>query len=308
MNLKEKKENQITLKRTGKRTSTLSEYVFVLPLILVMAVFLAYPIFKAALMSVQYWYMPNPKPEGHYFVGFDNFISLFGDSSFINSMGITGIYIVVTVVLRFALGLLAAILLNQTFRGRGLARALLIIPWAVPEVVACLIWILMYDKDYGIINYLAMNFHIISQPVGYLADPKIALLAAMAVNIWKGFPFVAIMLLAGLQSIPGELYEAARVDGAKPFQQFRSITFPLLKPVSLVVFLLLIIWTIKDFGIAYLLAKGGPSQSTEILTIYIYQAAFKFFDFGKAAASGIIMLIFSILFTLVYLKSLNKED
>lgn len=303
-----KKQNKIMLKRNGKRAASLTEYTFVMPLVLVMAVFLAYPIFKAALMSVHYWYMPKPKPEGHYFVGLDNFTALFGDSSFVHSMTITAIYIVVTVVLRFAIGLLAAVLLNQAFRGRGLARALLIIPWAVPEVVACLIWILMYDKDYGVINYLAMNFHIISQPLGYLTDPKIALPAAMAVNVWKGFPFVAIMLLAGLQSIPGELYEAARVDGAKPFQQFRNITLPMLKPVSLVVFLLLIIWTIKDFGIAYLLAKGGPSQATEILTIYIYQTAFKYFDFGKAAASGMIMLIFSILFTLIYLKSLNKED
>lgn len=308
MNSKVNKDNKLAVKTNKKLSSSLPEYIFVLPLALVMAVFLAYPIFKAAEMSVQYWYMPKPKPEGHYFVGADNFIALFGDSSFLHSMVITVIYIVVTVILRFAIGLLAAVLLNQTFRGRGIARALLIIPWAVPEVVACLIWILMYDRDFGIINFLAMNFHIISQPVGYLTDPGIALWAAMAVNVWKGFPFVAIMLLAGLQSIPGELYEAARVDGARPFQQFRDITLPMLKPVSLVVFLLLIIWTIKDFGIAYLLAKGGPSQATEILTIYIYQTAFKFFDFGKAAAGGIIMLIFSILFTLFYLKSLNKED
>lgn len=306
--MKERVSGSLKTRRSVKLNSSLSDYFFVLPLVAVMAVFLAYPIVKAATMSVQYWYMPKPKPEGNYFVGLDNYVSLFGDASFIHSLKITAVYIIVTVTLRFLIGLFAAVLLNQSFRGRGLARALIIIPWAVPEVVACLIWILMYDKDFGIINFLAMNMKLISEPVGFLSNPSIALPAAMAVNIWKGFPFVAIMLLAGLQSIPTELYEAALVDGANPYQRFKNITWPMLKPVSLVVFLLLIIWTIKDFGIAYLLARGGPSQSTEILTIYIYQTAFKYFDFGKASAAGMIMLSFSILFTYFYLKVLNKEE
>jgi multiple sugar transport system permease protein len=306
--MKKIKTNQVSLRRKKSLNTSYKDYFFVLPLIIVMAVFLAYPIIKAAVMSVQYWYMPKPKPEGNYFVGIDNYVSLFGDASFIHSLKITAIYIIVTVVLRFVIGLLAALLMNQSFRGRGFARALLIIPWAIPEVVACLIWILMYDKDFGIINYLTMNFKLISEPVGFLSNPEIALPAAMAVNVWKGFPFVAIMLLAGLQSIPTELYEAARVDGAKPFQQFRNITWPMLRPVSMVVFLLLIIWTIKDFGIVYLLARGGPSQATEILTIFIYHSAFKYFDFGKAAAAGMIMLVFSIIFTYIYLKVLNKEE
>ncbi len=290
------------------KKSSFAGYAFVTPLVLVMVIFLAYPIAKAAIMSVQYWYMPRPKPEGNFFVGIDNFVSVFEDVKFTHSLYITGIYIFVTVTGRFVLGLGTAMLLNMPFRGRGLARALIIIPWAVPEVVACLVWILMYDGDFGILNYLGTNLHILSQPVGFLTDPSIALWSAMAVNIWKGFPFVAIMLLAGLQSIPGELYEAARVDGASSLQQFKNITLPQLKPVSVVVFLLLIIWTIKDFGIAFLLARGGPSGATEILTIYIYQTAFKFFDFGKAAAAGMIMLGFSVLFTFIYLKVLNKEE
>lgn len=287
---------------------TLAGYAFTGPLILVMAVFLGYPIVKAAIMSFQYWYLPRPKPEGHYFVGLDNYISVFNDSSFTHSLTVTCIYIVVTVLARFLIGLFVAVLLNMKFKGRAIARALIIIPWAIPEVVTCLVWILMYDKDFGIINFMASNLHLISQPVQFLNDPSIALYSAMAVGIWKGFPFVAIMLLAGLQSIPGELYEAARVDGAKPWQQFRNITWPLLRPVSLIVFLLLIIWTIRDFGIVYLLARGGPSQATEMLTIYIYNTSFKYFDFGKASAAGMIMLIFCAIFTVVYLKILNRED
>ncbi|MDN5315407.1 MAG: multiple sugar transport system permease protein [Clostridiales bacterium] len=281
--------------------------IFVMPLVLIMGVFLLFPILKAGLMSFQYWYIPKPKPEGNYFVGFENYLLVLKDPYFLSSLVKTGIYIIVTVVGRYLLGMGSAILLNQKFPGRSIARGLLIIPWAIPEVVACLIWILMYDRDYGLINYILQQFRLLSEPAGFLSDPNIALPSAMAVNIWKGFPFVGIMLLAGLQSIPGELYEATKVDGANSFEQFRHITLPLLKPVSGVVFLLLIIWTIKDFGIAYLLAKGGPSRATEILTIYVYQSAFKFFDFGKAAASGIIMLIFSMVFTYFYLKSQSTE-
>jgi multiple sugar transport system permease protein len=292
-------------KRIG---DSLSGYAFTLPLIMVMAVFLGYPIVKAAVMSFQYWYMPKPSPEGHYFSGAENYANVFTDSNFIHSLLITGIYIVVTVAARFLIGLAVAVLLNEKFGGRAAARALIIIPWAIPEVVTCLVWVLMYDKDFGIINYLAQNMHLISQPVQFLTSSSAALSSAMAVGIWKGFPFVAIMLLAGLQSIPTELYEAARVDGAKPMQQFFTITWPLLAPVSLIVFLLLIIWTIRDFGIVYLLARGGPAQATEILTIFIYHTSFKYFDFGKASAAGMIMLIFSAVFTVIYLKVLNKED
>lgn len=283
-------------------------YWFIAPLVIIMMVFLAYPIFKAATMSVEYWYLTKPSPDGHYFVGLQNYIDVFKDEYFINSTWVTIKYMFITVIGRFLLGFGAALLLNKSFKGRGLARALLIIPWAVPEVVACLVWILMYDKDFGVVNYMLQNMGLISTNIAFLQDAGVALPAAMAVNIWKGFPFVAIMLLAGMQSIDQQLYEAATVDGANSFHKFRYVTLPSLRPVSLVVMLLLIIWTIKDFAIAYLLAKGGPSRATEILTIFVQQTAFKYFNFGKAAATGMIMLGISFLFTGVYFKVLNKGE
>jgi multiple sugar transport system permease protein len=130
----------------------------------------------------------------------------------------------------------------------------------------------------------------------------------MFVNVWKGFPFAAIMLLAGLQSIPKSLYEAASIDGAGRWRQFTHVTFPMLKPVSVIVFLLLIIWTIKDFGIVYVLTGGGPSRVTEILTIFIYRAGFKSFDFGLASAAGMILLIISVLFTVLYMKATKAGE
>ena len=220
----------------------------------------------------------------------------------------TVLYMVVTVAFRFILGFGTALTLNTKFRGCGLARALIIIPWAVPEVVACLVWILMYDKDYGIINSMLTGMGVLSGNVGWLLDKNVALPAAMAVNIWKGFPFVAIMLLAGLQGIDQEMYEAATVDGATRLQKLRYITWPSLKPVSMVVFLLLIIWTLKDYAIAYLLAKGGPARATEILTIFVQQTAFKYFDFGKASAVGMLMLLASCIFTGLYFRALNKGE
>ncbi len=296
------------MKRLKAHRDTLTGYAFVLPLVIILAAFLAYPIIKAAVMSVQYWRMMKPSANGHYFVGFDNYAKVFKDEFFWNSAWVTLQYMVVTIAARFLLGFITALALNTRFKGCGLARALVIIPWAVPEVVACLVWILMYDKDYGIINSVLSGAGIISGNIGWLLDSKFALPAAMAVNIWKGFPFVAIMLLAGMQGIDQEMYEAATVDGATPFQKLRYITLPSLKPVSMVVFLLLIIWTMKDYAIAYLLAKGGPARSTEILTIFVQQTAFKYFDFGKASAVGMLMLIASCIFTSFYFRTIEKGE
>lgn len=280
-------------------------YLYVLPLVLVLCAVLLYPIVKVAVMSFQNWYLIRPDTVGTP-VGLDNYRALFQDENFSNSIVISIKYILVTVPARFLLGLLSALLLNASFRGRAIARALLIIPWAVPEVVTCLVWILMYDKDFGIINSLLRNIGLITENIGYLQSTEAALDAAMVVNIWKGFPFVGVMLLAGMQSIPGDLYEASRVDGSSAWHRFRYITWPLLRPVSMVVFLLLVIWTIRDFGIVYVLAKGGPSRATEVLPIYLYNYAFTSMDFGIASAAGMLMLAVALVFTAVYIHMLKR--
>ena len=282
-------------------------YLFLAPLVIAMLAVFLYPIIKVAMMSVEDWYMVRPARNGE-FVGLANYIRMFKDKSFSNSVSVSLIYILVTVPARFLLGFATALLLNQKFKGRALARALVIIPWAVPEAVTCLVWILMYDKDFGIINSMLRNIGLISQNIGFLQSKGVALNAAMVVNVWKGFPFVAIMLLAGLQGIPSELYEASMVDGSNAWQRLRHITIPMLKPVSMIVFLLLVIWTIRDFGIVFLLARGGPSQATEVLTVYLYQSAFTKFDFGLASSGGILMLLFALLFSFFYIRMINREE
>lgn len=280
-------------------------YLYVTPLVIVICAVLLYPIYRVAAMSFQNWFMLRPGTTGE-FVGLDNYTGLLGNEFFRNSVTVSLKYILVTVPARYVLGFVAAVLLNQKFKGRGIARALLIIPWAVPEVVTVLVWILMYERDFGIINAMLRNTGMITENIGWLQQMDVALPAAMAVNIWKGFPFVAIMLLAGLQSIPSELYEASRVDGSNAYHRLRYITIPLLRPVSMVVFLLLVIWTIRDFGIIFLLARGGPSRATEVLTAYLYNLAFTSFEFGWASAGGMFMLVFALIFSLAYIKMLKK--
>lgn len=282
-------------------------YLFIAPLVITVCCILLYPIFKAALMSFQYWYIAKPI-GGHPFVGLKNYIEVVRSDYFFKSLGITGIYLAVTVVARFLLGLGTALLLNKKFKGRSFARALIIVPWAMSEVVACLIFVLMYDYQYGIINHLLMSLNLIDTPISFLGDANYALDAAMLVNVWKGFPFVAIMLLAGLQSIPDELYEAATVDGASGWDKFWHVTLPTLKPVSLVVFLLLVVWTIRDFAIVYVLTNGGPSRATEIFTIFVYRSGFEYYQFGEAAAGGMILLLFSLAFTFIYMKVTKAGD
>ncbi|MFS0725280.1 carbohydrate ABC transporter permease [Paenibacillus sp. 1P07SE] len=288
--------------------NNMAAYLFVSPLVLAIGLVLIYPILKAGLMSFQYWKVARPIPEGNPFVGLDNYQATLTSGYFLNSLWITFLYIVVTVLLRFVLGMGTAVLLNTPFKGRGLVRALVIIPWAVPEVVACLVFILMYDYQFGVINDILLKMNVLSNPIAFLGETDTALGAAMFVNVWKGFPFAAIMLLAGLQGIPKDLYEAASMDGAGRWRQFANVTFPMLKPVSVIVFLLLIIWTIKDFGIVYVLTGGGPSRVTEILTIFIYRAGFQSFDFGLAAAAGMILLVISVVFTLLYMKATKAGE
>ena len=219
-------------KKNGNWKRKMEPYAFLVPLVLILFLFLVIPLVKAAIMSFQYYYVTKPSPNGHYFVGLENYGKVLQDEYFFNSVKVTLIYIVVTVAGRYIIGFITALLLNTKFLGRGLARALIIIPWAVPEVVACLVWILMYDKDYGIINFLLNNAGILSHNIAYLQDVSVALPAAMVVNIWKGFPYVAIMLLAGMQSVSTDLYEAADIDGATTFQKIRYITIPAIRSVS----------------------------------------------------------------------------
>ncbi len=279
-------------------------YLLVTPLFVIMVVVIIIPIARNFILSFFDYYLARPMERP--FVGFKNYINLVKDSDFLHSARVTFIYIVITVTVRFVLGLFIALLLNEDIPIKKHARTLIVIPWAVPVVVACLIFVQMLNYQYGIVNYWLISMGLIDDPVKWLSDMKLALPVAMIVNIWKGTPWPAIMLLAGLQGIPKVLYEAGMIDGANGVQRFLKITLPSLRPVSLAVFLLLFIWTIKDFAIVYVLNKGGPAHATEVLTIFLYHKAFEGLRMSEASTVGVILLVFSLIFTIFYLKMLDK--
>lgn len=281
-------------------------YTLVIPMALMMLIVIIYPIFKTIGMSFFKNYLAQPGSNP--FVGITNYVKLFGDKNFINSINVTIRYVVITVLVRFVIGLIIALLLNENVKGQGIARSLIIIPWAMPVVVVCLVFIQMFDFQYGIINYVFTTSGIIKEPIKWMSNKDLALPVAMFVNIWKGTPWAAIMLLAGLQGIQKELYETAQIDGAGTFKQFWYVTLPMLKPISLTVSLLLIIWTIKDFSIVYVLNKGGPAHATEHMTIYIYHKAFEGLRMGIASAAGVTMLVVTMIFTIVYLRLLDRAS
>jgi len=298
-------ENQSTAKRF-RLPKGITPYLFVLPIVLVILAIILYPLLRNISMSFFENYLA--RPQNNDWNNFKNYTDLFKDRYFWGSAKVTGIYISITVVLRFIIGFFVGLLLHQKLHFRGLARALIIIPWAIPDVVACLVWIQMFDFQYGIINHFLLNAHLLKEPVDWLSSIQLSLPAAMVVNVWKGTSWVAIMILAGLQNIPEDLYEAAEVDGANSFKKLINVTIPLLRPVLVAVFLLLVIWSIKDFAIIYILNRGGPVHATEVLTIYIYLKAFKDLKMGVAAAAGVILLAISMIFTVAYLKFLDKGD
>jgi multiple sugar transport system permease protein len=199
-------------------------------------------------------------------------------------------------------GLATALAVRRPFRGRALYRMAIIIPWVVPPVATSLVWSWMLDYQFGVVNHLLRAAHLISAPIGWLTTPQWAMPSMFLVGIWKMYPIASVMLLAGLQCIPDELYEAAKIDGASRFEGFRYVTLPGLKPVCGILALLLTLWSFKSFTYIYIMAGGGPSQATETAVVLVYTQAFKFFDFGVASALGVVMLLILVLFTVVYMK------
>lgn len=285
-------------------------YLFILPSIAVIVSLIFYPVIKTVMMSFTYWYIGIPKirPPFHPFVGLENYRNVLAMSHFQKTILVTLIYTAVCVSGRMLVGLGTALVLSKKFVGRGIARGIMIIPWAMPGVVACIVFTLALDPAYGIVNSILQRLNFIETSIPFLSKTNWALISVIAIGIWRYFPFVTLMLLAALQGIPQSLYEAASIDGANIWGKFVSITWPLLRPVWSIVMLLQIIWTVKEFELIYLLTQGGPDYATATIGIDIYLNAFRFFRMGTAAAEGMILLSFSVIFSIVYFKFLRKGE
>lgn len=279
-------------------------YLFVLPVCVFLVALIGYPFVLALWLSL------TNKLVGHegVFVGLRNFAFLLQDQVFRQTVFNTFFYTGTAVFFKLVLGLIMALVLNQTFRGRDLTRGLLLLPWIVPASLSTLAWLWIFDPLHGVLNWALTQLHLIQTPIQWLGNPWLARLATIVVNIWRGTPFFGIALLAGLQTIPAELYDAARVDGATGWQMFWRITLPLLQPVLAVVTLFSIVQTLADFQIVYVLTRGGPANATHLFGTLAFQTAFSYGRIGQGAA--IALFIFPALVVLVFfeLRRLREEE
>jgi ABC-type sugar transport system permease subunit len=270
----------------------------VTPALLVVLVLGMYPMLDSLRISVLQYDLLRIANEGTPFVGLQNYITIFNDARFIKTLINTIAFVIIAVSVVVTLGLFLAQVLNMNFRGRGVVRMIVLVPWFIPPVVASMVWIWIFQTDRSPINHILRELGLITSNIGFLTNTdtvgpvSIPMLAVSSVRVWNGLPFVVIFLLAGLQSLPHELYEAAEIDGANRVQRFLYITLPLLRPVLSILITLLAIGGIGHFEFNYIMTGGGPRDLTNIMAVLSYQQAFVFHRFDFAAAiSGIILLL-----------------
>lgn len=277
-------------------------YLLVAPALVVLLTLSIYPLLYSITISLQ------QQTTAGVIWSLVNFKRLLADGFFLTAMVHTFVYAAAALVCEFLLGLGLALLLNQQIRGRGLFRASLLVPMMLPTVVVGVVWRLLLHPNFGAINGTLKQVGINTEALTWTASPRLALLAVIAVDVWQWTPFVFLVLLAGLQAIPQEPYEAALIDGSSRWQTFRHVTLPLLKPAILIVLLLRTMDLLRVFDQIFILTEGGPGVATEMISLYIYRTAFRFFDFGYAAAMSFVLLALTNLISVVYIKVLQAKE
>lgn len=244
---------------------------------------------------------------GAQWVGLDNYADQFGRADFWRALGVSLVYSLGTVVLTFVAGLALALMFNRAFPGRNVMRALLLLAWILPTVVSANVWRWLLDGSYGLLNAVLRSLGVIDGDVFWLGQPVTAIAAVIMATAWSFAPFAMILLSAGLEGISGTLYEAARIDGASPWQQFRYVTMPQLRPVALAALLLIFIYTFKTFDTIFLMTAGGPGGATSTLPVYAYNEAFEFSRFDTAAVATTVLMLVPIILSIAYFRTLRKE-
>ena len=279
--------------------------VLIAPTVLVFCAVILYPLISAIYLSLFSIYTPTLAGE---WVGVDNYTALLASGDFWNAALNTLIWTVGTLMLQLVFGVAMALLLNQSIVFQSLARSLVLFPYFLSTVVAVLVWRWLFNDLYGILNHVLLIAGLIDAPVNWLGQMPNAMISIILVGAWKYFPFVVIVVLARLQSIPEQLYEAATIDGAGPFQRFTDITLPQLRDVLVVVGLLRAIWDFKEFDLIYLMTGGGPVRATQTLSLLVYEEAFRLNRMGMASTYAVAMMLVLLGFTLVYLRQTNRLE
>jgi len=286
---------------SAKAREQLLGYALLSPAMILLLGLLGWPLFEAVWLS---FYDMHPLTRRLFYIGFDNYIDIFEDDMFWRALANNFIWLAGSLTLQIGGGVAVALLLNRTFLGQKLARALILFPYLMPVLVAALVWRWMLDDIHGVVNYVWRLAGL--APVDWLSSMPNAMVTVIVVGSWRVFPFVVIAVLARLQSIPKQLYEAAEIDGASQWSRFWDITLPQLANVLGVIILLRAIWDFREFDIIYLLTGGGPIIGTTTLPLLVYKEAFELFKMGKGLAIAVVMLLCMLVLIAFYLYALKR--
>lgn len=281
-------------------------YILVMPVLAVISALVLYPMAQGALVSL--YEARDLVPRAHEFAGLANFVRLFQSDATLTAIRVTLIYVLFTTGLSMVIALAAALVLNASFKGRAFFRAALTIPWGTPLVAAALIWFWMLDPQYGVINFAVRSLGLTQQGIAWLLSPQWAMPAVVLVDVWRTFPFGALVLLTALQAIDPDLYGVAAVDGANQPAIFRHVILPSIRPSLGLVGLLYTIWGMKRFDTIWILTQGGPADTTNVLSVYIYREAFRNFRVGDASAMAIVGAALSVLVSLAYFVMERRRE
>ena len=291
------------IRNRGRLKTKLTPYGFILPACLTILILVVYPILYGIYISFFNTNLVN-KWE---FVGLRYYLQALTDTSFLHSLWMTVIFTVSVVVGHFVIGFIFASILNMDIRFRTVLRGILILPWLFPDVVIAYLFKWILNTQGGIVNELLIHFGLISDPIGWLSTSATAFPCVILVSIWKGYPLVMVQILAGIQTISTDMYEAAEINGANMWQRFRYVTIPALKPILTTILILDTVWVFKQFTLIWLMTSGGPGSSTMVSAIEIYKNAFSYFKYGLASAQSVYILLICYLIGVVFRRLLRDD-
>lgn len=302
-----KGEQNLEKLRKITKTEAFFAYALLLPATLALVLIRVVPLLEGIGISFTNRRLLQDRPTS--FVGIDNFIRIFTeDKEFWRVLGFTFFYTIMVVLLSYCMGLIIALLMNIEIKGRGIFRTLLLMPWIIPGVVAAASWKWALNDQSGVINMLLQSLHITSKSIPFLASTKWAKVVVILVGAWKNYPYMALSLLAGLQNVPTDTKEAAKIDGANVFQSFFRVVLPQIRPVTMVCTTLMFIWTFNNFDNIFLLTGGGPDGSTQVMSVLSYYSAFSKMNMGYASALSTVMLAIMMVLAVLYIRMVMKKE
>ena len=287
-----------------RRWESLEGFVWVAPAFIYLAIFIAYPFVMSIFLSLSSARVGSP--DWHY-IGFTNFQRIFEDPTFWQTVRNSFIFTFGSEAIRLVIGLPLAFAMNRTFKGKRIVQGVILIPFVIPIALSSLAWKWMFDSLYSVINWMLMTLHIIDYPWQWLGEPGLAMWAVIILNVWRGFPFSAVILLAGLTAVPVEVIEAAKIDGAGPLRRFIYVVAPIVRPILFVGLLYSIVFSFTDFSAVWLLTQGGPYNTTHVFGTYAYNVGINAGDIGQGAAITLFMFPLLAVFVVVMLRLLRRE-